>query len=136
MSSLKFSTKSTTRKINRIFEILNTGDYTAQEMAPLVPISKRWCVDYLKHLAECGNVHISGWRMEVEGIKRYPRAIYRLGPGQPAQKPTPLTSKQKSIRRRAKKKHDDEFFFSERSKNRLRKFKPKPDIAASWLYAS
>lgn len=135
MPVLSFNTAPTLRKIERILDLLKYRDYSVLELAPLVPITDRWLVDYLNHLKTNNQIHICGYMPEVEGIRRYPRPVYRLGPGVDAPRPVPLTEKQRKLRRKQKMKRDIEYFFIERGKNRLRKFKPKPDKAAAWLFA-
>lgn len=135
MPTLSFNTAPTLRKIERILDLLKYRDYSVLELAPLIPITDRWLVDYLNHLKTNNQIHICGYMPEVEGIRRYPRPVYRLGPGVDAPRPAPLTDKQRKLRRKQKMKRDIEYFFIERGKNRLRKFKPKPDKAAAWLFA-
>jgi hypothetical protein len=135
MARLTFETTPSLRKIERILDLLKFRDYSVLELAPLIPITDRWLVDYLNHIKSNNQIHICGYMPEVEGIRRYPRPVYRLGPGVDAPRPAPLTDKQRKLRRKRRMKRDDDYFFIERSKTRLRKFIPKPDKAAAWLFA-
>lgn len=133
MASMSFTQPAALRRIETIKRLLEQEDQTVASVSGQVFISRRWAREYLDHLRSIGLAHICGYKRELEGERSYPRAIFRIGSGVDAKKPKALTNKQRTARRRQRRKDDPEFYLRERSLNRLRKMRPKPDAAAAWL---
>lgn len=133
MPDMKFTQPAALRRIETIKRLLEKGDQTVASVSEQAFISRRWAREYLDHMKNIGSAHISGYTRELEGQRNYPRAIFRIGAGKDAVKPGPLTNQQRTARRRQRRKNDPEYYLQERSKNRLRKMKARPDAAAAWL---
>ena len=134
MNLMSFTTAPARARIETIKRLLEEGDQTIASISEKTFISRRWAREYLDHMRDNGAAHIARYQRELIGERTYPRAVFRIGPGKDAKKPSPFTSEQKSARRRQRRKDDPEYYLRERAANRLRRMKPKPDQAAAWLF--
>lgn len=141
MAIQKFTSKASLVRIEKILEILSSP-MTVPEVRALVFLSKPTMNHYIYHLHEKKMVHISGWKREsVAGEQPYLRPIYRAGEGKDRPKPKAFTHTQNSKRRYHRLKRDnpealDKILAKGRLYKRMMNFKPRPDIAAAWLFGN
>ena len=89
---------------------------------------------YLKKMEGDGQIHLAKWVPAKSGDRTVQRATYRIGPGKRAERPTRQEVKRAKY---AEKRKDDPMFLPRHAaKERVRIFKPKPDIAAAWLFGN
>jgi len=134
MKTMSYTSKPSIARLERLRDLLDAKTLTVEQAANATHIDQRWAREYLNHLVSIGDAHICGHILDIESSKRrYPRAIYAYGPGQAAQRPTPLTLRQRQKRREALVRKDPELWIERNAKRRARRFSPKPDKAAAWL---
>lgn len=108
---MDFSRSTSLLNIERIRDALRKEDLlTAPELADRVYLCVEHIRNYLKYMVEQELVHHPRWTREaVAGLRPFPRAQYRLGPGVNRPKPTRLTSAQvqRRLRRRLKQDPDN-----------------------------
>lgn len=118
--------------LDRILALLSKKDYTADALATAVHKGE-WMVKnyYLKALEQEGRVHLAKWAVIKVGTANRRRAVYRIGPGERAKRPSPQEVRREKY---AEYRKDPDFLPNRAAKERVRTFKPKPDPAAAWLF--
>lgn len=133
MALMSFTSNTAQAKLHKILQAIAVSDQTVASIAASFFISRRWAREYLEHLRQQRRIHITRWEKELGNERSYPRPVFRLGDGIDVAKPRPMNNKDKTAARRKRRRDDPEFYLKERAGNQLRKFKPKPDVAAAWL---
>lgn len=110
MGKMNFTRRPAILRMKRIADVLRErGPLTPNELAPLVHCGVRTLAAYLKYMVEQEMIHISEWtRDPVEGLRSFPRARYKLGPGKNKRKPRALTPNEVARRLYARAKDDPE----------------------------
>lgn len=110
MTSRKMDFSRSTSQLNiaRIIAALRKEDLiTAPEIAERVYLCETQVRSYLKYMVEQRMIHHPVWtRNPVAGLRAFPRARYRVGPGWNKPKPPRLTAAQAARRLRRRMKED------------------------------
>lgn len=138
MGTLNFSKKSSNLKLNRIQAILSIRPMNIHEISRALPLSKRWSLEYIRHLHNTKQIHILRWDKHIEDrTKRHAIEVWTIGDGEDAIRPKADGQKARSKRAWDLRKVDPEKYINDLNKRRLRQMlaKPKPDKAAAWVFA-
>lgn len=139
MPTQSFKFKSSLDKLDRLVGALSTP-MTRHEIQLAMHMGKRTVNTYIAKLMEEGNkrVYIKDWKREQEGQKTHLRPVYAAGKKRDKKKPAPLTNAEINRRQYARIKANPEKYaihlMKERHRMSMRNFKPRPDIAAAWLF--
>lgn len=118
-------------RIDRILAVLTVKAMNAHDISAKIHLSIRWTYTYLTHLHKEGKIHIEAWEKRPAG-NTYPVPKYRAGAGVDAQKPKPLTAKQKGELLRKRINADPERRDSFLARNRALKRKvTRMDLVAA-----
>lgn len=118
--------------IDRVLKLLSKKDYTVAALAAEIHKGERMVKNYyLNTLEQEGRVHLAEWVVIKVGTANRRRAVYRIGPGERAKRPSPQEVRREKY---AECRKDPDFLPTRAAKERVRTFKPKPDPAAAWLF--
>lgn len=109
---MDFSRSTALLNIERILETLRKNDLlTIPEIAERVFLCEPQVRIYMAHLKAQGKVHHPSWTREpVAGLRAFPRARFRVGPGVNRARPPRLTSAQAQARVRQRVKQDPDSY--------------------------
>lgn len=138
MPEMTFTAAASAAKMAKIRALLKAKPMTASELAPLLPISRRWVIVYMQHMLDDKSIHIARWTREVKGQRTYLRPVYGDGNQQPnAPKPPAFSNREIKARLRKRMKADPEHHMVHVAKERMRRIErtgPRTDIAARWMF--
>lgn len=125
-------------KVSRLLPEIAIRPKTKPEISDFLSLTQSHVSLYLKILHDEGRIHICKWtRAKVAGLGSRPRPVWKSGPGIDARKPNKITAKQASRRQYARRKRDPDqyeaYLRASRKRMNKRNFKPRLDIAASWI---
>lgn len=113
-------------RLPRIIDLLTRQPCTAQDVAATVYCTERSAQILIARLRKSGLVYVAEWRRSGTVLA----AAYSYGIGTDAQKPKPMTSKERLERWRAKESLDDHAFRMARERAKKWKIKRDPLVAA------
>lgn len=123
-------------KIQTILTLLRAVPMTDVDLAELIPMSRKWTREYLKHLHRARRVYVHSWAKDAtHRDKRHAIPIWSAGRRPDAQRPDPDSRSEVFRRAWVKLKADPERHTStlarRRVQHRLKNLRPDP--AAAWL---
>ena len=133
---MSFTKPASQLRIQRILAMLERQPMNALAIAAALPMSKRWAVEYIKHLHANGQIHIGSWEKQVaERKKRHAIEMWTLGPGEDAPRPPPDGHHERSQRAWENLKADEDRHERWNAKRRVRRRikAMRPDVAAAWI---
>jgi hypothetical protein len=133
---LTFTQTPARLRIERIKAMLEREPMNVLAIAAALPISKRWALEYIKHMHATKQIHILRWDKEVEErAKRHAIEIWTLGPGEDAPRPEPDGRAVRSKRAWESLKADEDRHELWNAKRRVRRrIKSKRlEPAAAWI---
>lgn len=125
-------------RIQKILDLVAEQPRNVLALSLALPMSKRWVIEYLKHLHSEEKIHVLRWDKEVqEREKRHAIEVWAFGPGQDAPRPPADTKQARSVRAWERIKADEDRHDLIKAKRRVRRRikARRPDIAASWITA-
>lgn len=137
MSNPTFERTASRIKVARLLDELTKRTMSAPEVAHYLSLSLNQARRYLSALRKGRQIHIARWlRSQTGGA---PSAVYAAGEGKDAPRPVPISSVEATRRWWKKVKRDDPAKYEvhlakARQRYRNRTFKPRPDVAAAWLF--
>lgn len=132
-NGMTFTRKASAMKAQRALEAAQTG-VTVSELAEILCVNRRTAYSYLSQLRAEGRIYIARWVRDVDAGGFYPRPVYVAGSRPDAPKPPPLTYSERNKRAWKRIASDPERALDNLARQRRKRFKPRPDPAAAWLF--
>lgn len=133
MNKMNFTKPAALTKITKIRHLLSLRAMNAHELAEALPLSKRWVIEYMKHLHSTEQAHILRWDKHISARKkRHAIDVWALGPGVDAPRPRPDTPTERRKREWKRIKDDVERHISiNQRRATLRHLKDVTKLAAA-----
>lgn len=126
---MKFTSKPSLARIERIQQVLRGRAMTYAEVAAEIHMADTSTLIYINHLRSIYCIYIEDWRRQ----NRYYVPLFRWGDEPDAEKPPNMTSTERARVLQEKLKADPVEHEIALARRRAKKFKPQRDWAASWI---
>lgn len=136
MTDMTFKSPESKAKIDTILALLRVVPLHSHDLAELIPMSRRWTLEYLKYLHTRRRIYIMRWDKEiVQREKRHAVPVYAPGRKPDAEKPEADDKLVRYSRAWDRLKNDPERHMvtlaKRRTRRRLKNLRADP--AAAWM---